>query len=55
MTLDELAVTIESLREYRLRADLPRRVIIDPLILKLISQLALEGGCPASDRGEAGG
>lgn len=35
---DELVVSIEALREYRLRADLKRRVVIDPLILRLMTQ-----------------
>lgn len=39
LTPDELTVIIESLREYRLRADLSRRELIDPLTLKLIGEL----------------
>lgn len=42
MNPDELIVTVESLREYRLRVDLARRAIIDPLIIRLITQLTKE-------------
>ena len=52
LTTDELVVIVEGMREYRLRADLPRRVIIDPLIIKLISEL---GGSSAADESETTG
>lgn len=40
MTPEELTVTIEALREYRLRVGLDRRAVIDPLVITLITQLA---------------
>lgn len=39
LTPDRLTVVIEALREYRLRVDLVRRVVIDNLILELLGEL----------------